>query len=379
MIKNNTLWIPILLAAWLLVSAVSCDKKKEKPDPDPTPEEPTWIVGADLSLLPKYVVNKAVYKDVYGNVVYPLSYFKEQGFNYVRVRLFVNPDTTATSTACQDLAYVTSFIKTLKEGNFKVLLDFHYSDTWADPGKQYTPSAWTSLDATALTTKIYTYTREALKALVRENAVPDMIQVGNEITMGILWDKGRVDAWDSAYNTEARWAYFAGLLKNASKACREVCPDARVMLHIDRGGDKESALRFYRQMKSRQVDYDLIGLSYYPFWHGPLSQLVDCLNGLKQEFPDKPVNIVEVAYPNHEWGIDGNASYKLDYPATPDGQRQFMEAFLATIKLCSNVNGFMYWFPEETYVPGKTILNLHRGFFDNTTGMALPIMDAFRK
>ncbi|HPS24936.1 MAG TPA: glycosyl hydrolase 53 family protein, partial [Bacteroidales bacterium] len=233
------------------------------------------------------------------------------------------------------------------------------------------------LDQEKLANRVYSYTRETLRTLMKNNAVPDMIQIGNEVTFGMLWDTARVDVWESQWNTTSQWNYFCRLLSLASKACREVCPDAWVMIHSDRGGDEVSAVRFFNQMQVYNVDYDIIGISYYPFWHGPLRQLKDCMDGLRMNFPEKKVNIVEVAFPYHEWGIDQNASYEPEYPATPEGQKQFFIDFIKTIKQCSNVNGFMYWFPEETYSPEKEILKLYRGVFDNWTGKALQVMGVF--
>lgn len=363
----------MIAASLLLVIFVSCESSK-KPEPTPEPEPTEWIQGADLSLLPSFVEANAIYKDMYGNVIYPMTYFKELGFNYVRVRIFVNPD--PNSAACQDFDYAAKMLSIAKDANMKTLLDFHYSDTWADPGKQYIPGEWKNLSNQDLVNKIGTYTRDVLRNLVKMDLVPDMIQTGNEISNGLLWDKGRVSVWDEPkWNTTERWAYFRNLLSEAVKACRTVCPNTQLLMHYDNGGSPQGAALFFGQLDALSIDYDIIGLSYYPFWHGPLSQLKATIDDLKIKFPDKPVNIVEVAYPYHEWGIDGNATYPLDYPATPEGQKAFFVAFLKTIHSCTNVNGYMYWFPEETYDGGKNICKLYRGIFDNSNGQALQITE----
>lgn len=365
----------LFAAVFVLLSIpVSCDSKKA-PVPTPGPEVKEWIQGADLSLLPSYMDAKAVYKDMYGKQAYPISYFKELGFNYMRVRLFVDPD--LSSTACQDLEYVLNLLTVAKDAQMKTLLDFHYSDTWADPGKQYLPKAWQGLSTQQLAVKIEEYTRDVLRQLVKKDLAPDMIQTGNEISNGMLWDNARVSVWntESKWNTPQRWAAFTQILSKAVKACRDICPDSQILMHYDNGGSREGAALFFSQLAVAKVDYDIIGLSYYPFWHGPLSQLKATLDDLAIRFPDTPVNIVEVAYPYHNLGIDANATYELDYPATAEGQKQFFSAFLKTLHACPNVNGYMYWYPEETYVPDKPILKLYRGIFGNANGQALQITE----
>ena len=369
--KNTTLSI-LLLALFLTIPC--CKDGPNVPGTDPV-VQPDWIVGADISLLSRIQAAGGVYKDSQGKEVEVLSFFKEKGFNYVRLRLFFNPD--LQSTACQNLPYVQDLMKKAKAKGYKVLLNFHYSDTWADPGKQYKPASWNSLGADALAEKVYTYTRETLSQLVAKGAAPDMIQIGNEITNGMLWDSARADVWTQEWNTPGRWAYFCRVLSRASEACREICPGSWIMVHIDRGGDRETALRFFNKMEQYKVDYDIIGLSYYPFWHGPLSNLRACLNGLQMNFPSKKINLVEVAFPNHTWGIPDNAGYAPEYEASPVGQAAFMEDFIQTLKDFPNVNGFMYWYPEETYIPGGNILTLHRGVFDIHTGKSLPVTDVF--
>ena len=367
----------ICLLAGIFLLFPGCEKKEPSgPGTDPV-DQPDWIIGADLSLVTKLQNAGALYRDFQGNNVDVLPFFREKGFNYIRIRLFVDPD--LQSTACQDLNYVKDLSLKARNEGFKILLDYHYSDTWADPGKQYKPAAWTDLNADQLAQKVYSYTKETLLALVKAEAVPDMIQIGNEITNGMLWDSARADVWSEQWNTPGRWSYFCRILSQASRACRETCPNAWVMIHTDRGGDRQTALKFHNQLDIHNVDYDIIGLSYYPFWHGPLSNLRSCLDGLQMNFPDKKVTLVEVAFPNNPWGIPDNAGYTSEYAASPQGQKKFMEDFIDTLKEFPNVNGFMYWYPEETYIPAGNILTLHRGVFDIQTGNALPVMDVFNR
>ena len=145
-------------------------------------------VGGDISLLTKYETNGAKYYDLNGNsITNMLGFFKEQGLNSMRVRLFVDPSKSGDRAACQDLEYVKALGKRIKDNGMSFVLDFHYSDTWADPAKQWTPDAWKSLSDADLYTKIYDYTKESLQALVDGGATPDFIQIGNEISYGMLW------------------------------------------------------------------------------------------------------------------------------------------------------------------------------------------------
>lgn len=329
------------------------------------------VLGADISLLPNFEQAGAIYKDKDGKTVTVLPFFKENGFNYVRVRLFVNPD--PNSSACQDLAYVTDLCKRAKAQGFQLLLDYHYSDTWADPGKQNKPAAWNNLSTPDLTQKLYDYTKASLETLKSSGVIPEMIQTGNEITPGMLWDDGRVSLWNDPWNTAGHWKSFTDLLKQAVKACREVCPDARIVIHTERSGDAVATKNFYLKMAEYQVDYDVIGLSYYPFWHGSFAEVEKTINMAATCFPLKEVMFVEFAYSFNDWGYPADGVTPRPYPSSPEGQASFIGDFITLLKKHNNVTGLFYWYPEETYSPAGGIYpRLNRGLFDNSTGNALP-------
>ncbi len=145
-------------------------------------------VGGDISMLPKYEQAGVVYKDKNGNTVSDvIAFFKQEGLNAMRVRLFVDPTQDNDKAVCQDLDYVKTLGKRIKDAGMQLLLDFHYSDTWADPGKQWTPDAWKSLNDADLANKVYEYTKDCLQQMKNAGAEPDMIQTGNEISYGMLW------------------------------------------------------------------------------------------------------------------------------------------------------------------------------------------------
>lgn len=339
-----------------------------------TPDSPvidaTRLVGADLSQWLAYRNDQAEWY-CEGKAIDNLpAFFVQNGYKTARLRLFVTPD--HNSTACQDLEYVIESAQAMKQAGMDICLDFHYSDTWADPGKQYKPAEWESLDAVALANRVYQYTHETLLALKTENITPTLIQIGNEITAGMLWNTGRVSVWEDSYNTPQQWSNFTMLLSNAAKACREVCPDAKVIIHIDRGGDAATSLRFYEKVSS--IDYDVIGLSYYPYWHGSLTQLSSTINQLSTKFPNKEIMIMETGFGYNEWSDDSASAQYGNYPSTPEGQKKLLSDLVNTLKKYNHVTGIFYWFPEETKIDWRSTyrIDLNRGLFDKESGEVLP-------
>ncbi len=344
--------------------------------------------GGDVSLLTRYEENGANYMEVNGTkITNMLSFFKQQGWNALRVRLFVDPSLASSSDkgqgVCQDLSYVVALGQRIKRAGFQFLLDFHYSDSWADPAKQFTPSAWSSLTANELYTKIYDYTKEALQQLVAADATPDFIQTGNEISYGMLWGSSSATASSlkKCYTSSTdNWTYFTTLLKQAGKACREVCPKAKIIIHTERAGQSSVLNAFYDRMKSYEVDYDIIGLSYYPYYHGTLTTLKNNLQSLSSTFSDKKIMIVETGY-YHAWQ-PSDVSYDLSstYPITAEGQKQFTDALIETLNSVNNVNGLFWWWPEANeyglnWSTKRVTDNWYNaGLWDNQTGKALPAL-----
>mgnify|MGYP002622902476 CR=1 FL=1 len=335
------------------------------------------LLGGDISLLPSYEQQGTVYKDFDGKPVRLLPFLKQQGWNTIRVRLFVEPQNAPEDHkgegVCQDLDYVIKFSRQIKKAGLKLMLDFHYSDTWADPGKQFTPNRWKDCDSAALTDSVYAYTRASLLAMKRAGVEPELIQVGNEITNGMLWPTGRL-------STEKQWDVLCGLLKAGCRACREVCTKAQIIIHTEKAGDWDITKSYYQHLRRHGVDYDIIGLSYYPMWHGSIPNLGENLKRLNWLFPDKPVMIVETAaYYSHEndhWAKPDQ--YSEFYPINVEGQTQFTRELVAELQKHHNVTGLFWWFPEEN-ASGKEVTKgwLNRGLFDNHTGQVLPAMREF--
>ena len=328
-------------------------------------------VGGDISMLPKYEEAGVVYKEKDGKIVKDvIQFFKQEGMNAMRVRLFVDPSQDDDKAVCQDLHYVTKLGKRIKDAGMQFMLDFHYSDTWADPGKQWTPDAWKSLSRTDLNTKIYEYTKECLEQLVLEGATPDMIQTGNEISYGMLWgtkSQAENNQLNRCYTTSptTNWDRFTTLLKNAGKACREVCPDAKIILHSERTPNPKVLLDFFDRMK--EVDYDIIGLSYYPEHHGNLLQLDAALNALENKNYGKEIMIVETGY-SYAWSIGGSFDYTSTYPYTEEGQRRFTADLVSMLNRHEEVNGLFWWWPEDNGNKSVTNSWWNAALYNHNTG-----------
>ena len=341
------------------------------------------FVGGDLSLLTKYEAQRAKYKDRDGKAISDLlTYVKEQGWNTIRVRLMVDPtkvsnqETNHDQWVVQDLDYVKALGARIKAAGLLFLLDFHYSDTWADPAAQWTPDSWLSLSDTQLQEQLYVYTCDCLLELCAAGAAPDFIQTGNEISYGMLWGKeGTAANRCLTSSSEASWSRFFNFLKPATRACREVCPRAKIIIHSERTPKPSVLTDYYNRIKNAGIDYDIIGLSYYPYFHGNLDVLDTALKTLQNKKYGKAIQIVETGYP-WKWKVDGTTyEYTGTYPYTNAGQKAFTAALISTLKKYPEVNGLSWWFAEANAY-GITTGDLknkwyNAGLFDNQTGKAL--------
>jgi arabinogalactan endo-1,4-beta-galactosidase len=336
-------------------------------------------VGGDLSVLLKYEEQKATYLDKDGKTISNvLTFVKEQGWNTVRVRLFADPSKDTDKNVCQDIEYVKSLGKRIKEAGLYFMLDFHYSDTWADPGQQDTPNSWKMVNTPAFE-YIYTYTKTNLEALITAGATPDLIQIGNEISFGMLWDGCKVSAnsdW-TAYE-DTNWDSFSTALKNASKACRELCPEAKIIIHTEQCANNPTLdVAFFKRIQQYEIDYDIIGTSYYPYFKGPLSNLDKGLSELETNFPDKQIQIVETGYPS-KWEVPGTSyDYTKAYPYSHEGQRKYTADLITTLKKHQQVNGLSWWYAEANAKGCTGDLKdgwYNASLFDNETGKALPAL-----
>jgi len=339
-------------------------------------------LGADISMLTAYETiseagHQVTYKDIDGTQSDVLSLLKKYGMNSMRVRLFVNP--TMQKAVIQDIDYVKKLGKRIKDAGLSFVLDFHYSDTWADPAAQSVPAEWGNLSVDEYTEKLYSYTKEVLEDFVREGVVPDMIQTGNEISYGLMYSSSSGLFVD--YLSDKNWDKFAAMLKSAGKACREVCPNAKIILHIERVPQPLNCAKFANYMKQYEVDYDIFGLSYYPMYHGNLAYLETALNKI-EEATDKTIMIMETGYNSAYYPTDAKYDCQSIWPATESGQSLFIEQLVAKLNTHDRVKGLYYWFPEENESASLGWTDLldgwtNRGLFNNQTGNAVDAITKF--
>lgn len=318
----------------------------------------TYAVGADLSFLKMAEDSGMVFKDD-GQAKPALDIFKDHGYNWIRLRLFHSPDRLPN-----DLQYTIDLAQQAKKRGYKFLLDYHYADSWADPGKQPIPQAWKGLSVDVLADSVFQYTKRTITAFREAGVMPEMVQIGNEIRNGMLWPTGKLPA---------HWHNFARLLKagiDGVDAGRARAPQPLIMIHYDQGADAAGTRKFYQKFNSYHIPYDIIGLSYYPWWHGNLLELRDNLLSIVNNF-DKDVIVVETAY---NWRPSQYKNTIPPYPETPQGQREFLESVNQTLLNISSrkIKGIFWWEPAVMGGLGS------RGFFDRD-GNALPVMDVFDK
>ena len=289
-----------------------------------------FIKGMDISTLLEEEACGAKYYD--NGVVQDLfAILKAYGTNSVRLRLWNDPyapDGTPYGAGTNDLNKVIVLAGRAKKYQIGYLLDLHYSDFWADPGKQTTPKAWQGMNEDELEAAVYRYTKEVMQTLKDKDLLPEMVQVGNELTNGLLWPSGRKPEFDR----------IAKYLNAGIRAVREIQADIPIMIHLDNGGFNEMYVEWFDEFTKRAEPFDIIGLSYYPFWHGTMEDYRDRegkpLDQLK-EMATKP-ELVE----------------KLDYPMTKEGQTSFMKDLMELIADIPGGEGFYYWEPAWIPVPG---------------------------
>jgi arabinogalactan endo-1,4-beta-galactosidase len=251
------------------------------------------VIGADISYVAqeesrgKKYSDNGIEKDV-------LEILKDNRFNWIRLRLFVDPASEKgySKDGYCGLEKTLEMAKRVKAAGMKFLLDFHYSDTWADPGKQFTPASWQKLKGSGLEGQIYKYTSETVKHFIDNGVRPDMIQIGNEINNGILWPQGKLPDGGKKADPGEEMESFCVLLRCASAAVRAVDPGITIMVHIACGGQNKESVAFFNKIISRDVKFDVIGESYYPEYHGTLSDLEYNLNDLVSRY-GKPIFVVE--------------------------------------------------------------------------------------
>lgn len=254
-----------------------------------------FYIGADMSHIPMTEAHGMVYHNQAGEVEDPLQIMADNGFNIIRLRTFVNPAAEGgySKDGFCDLDHTIRLAKRIKEAGMEFAIDFHYSDYWADPDKQYKPSDWKDADGnpltgTALEDKLYEYTKNSLQAMKDAGVAPVIIQIGNEINHGMVWPEGFIN--DNA--TEEDWAALMGLYKAGQRAAREVLPKSKLQVHLALGGENTLCRQFLDKMLKYGAQFDIIGLSYYERWHETYDDMKGNIYDLTERY-GTPVCICE--------------------------------------------------------------------------------------
>jgi arabinogalactan endo-1,4-beta-galactosidase len=317
-----------------------------------------YAIGADLSFLKSAEDRGFIFKES-DSAKSGLQIFKDHGYNWIRLRLFHTP-----TNLPNNLEYTIALARKAREMGFKFLLDYHYSDTWADPGKQYIPKAWEGKQHKELVKDVFEYTSETIKAFQQAGVLPEMVQIGNEVINGMLWPDGKLpENWDN----------FAELVRagiNGVYAGCEIPEKPKIMIHIDQGGNKEKTKYFFDKFLSYGINFDYIGQSYYPWWHGTLLDLRNNMYFMAKEYR-KPVILVEVAY------CASPTEYKnkpAPFPETPEGQKEFLNNVNEIVlNTPDNLGTGIFWWEPAT-MGGRS----SRDFFDEK-GNVLPVITVFDK
>ncbi|MBK5896946.1 glycoside hydrolase family 53 protein [Catonella massiliensis] len=307
------------------------------------------IKGVDVSMIKDLESHGASYR-LNGKEEDLFKLLKQCGINMVRIRIWADPyDESGNSYGGggNDLQTTIEIAKRAVKNGMEFLLDFHYSDFWADPGKQVKPKAWENLTGVALETAVYLHTVNTLKALRNEQLIPKMVQVGNEITNGLLWPDGHVNQIDT----------MVLLIKSGIRGVREECPNAKIVLHLDFGTDNKMYRKWFDNIGKYTVDFDVIGLSYYPHWNGGLRLLTENMNDISERY-DKDVLIAEtsIGYTTETFGCKG-AVYNEEhekltgYPATQKGQEDFLRELFKTVRNVKDGRGIGVFYWEPAWIP----------------------------
>jgi len=334
--------------------------------------------GADVSALERIEQAGGTFRSG-GQPGDAIAILRAKGVNLFRLRLFVRPN--YQDVQVNDLAYTIRLAQRIRAAGGALLLDLHYSDTWADPGHQTTPAAWQGIGIDSLVTVVETYTAAAVDSLRESAMLPRMVQIGNEVDHGMLWPIGQVTG--TGGDTLAQWDRFTRLLKAAAEGVRDALrpgDSVAIVIHYSRGADAGATRWFFDHIEAAGVPYDVIGLSYYPWWHGTYGALSSNLNAAAARY-HRPVMVVETSYPWRAGGWEGMVvdTSAMQWPATPLGQDRFLCTLIGAVaSVPGNAGaGVVWWYPEAIAVPGLSVWGGGSlALFDSTTDI-LPAAGQF--
>ncbi|WP_051251125.1 glycosyl hydrolase 53 family protein [Paenibacillus harenae] len=340
-----------LLAILLTLTTLVVSEPREQAYAAAPSDPDTFIKGVDISTLQAIEAKGIKYYDLVNGQRQEkelLAILKEHGVNYVRLRVWNNP---MHSDGFNDADHLITMAQRVKAADMKLLVDFHYSDFWADPGQQAKPEAWKNLTFPELKQAVYDYTAEVMNGLKAVNAYPDMVQIGNEINNGMMLPDG----------STSQFAKLAELLKEGVSAVRETTPDGqttKIMIHLAEGGDNHKFRNFFDQVEVHEVDYDVIGMSYYPYWHGTFQQLKTNMDDMAARY-GKQVVVAETAYPHTLEDVDGPGNIAgadqvriAGFEATPENQQLVTELVMNTVAHVQDNKGLGIFYWEPAWLAG---------------------------
>ncbi len=338
MIKKTLLFLFVIA----IIGCSGDDSKEEVVlNPDPVVEK-TFYTGMDLSFQSELESYNLEYSDQNGNPINVLEYVTSKGTNLIRLRLWHTPENGINS-----LEKVKNYALKIKSRGADFLLDIHYSDTWADPANQKPPASWNALNNSEIKNTVYNYTKRVIQELKNQGTPPDIVQIGNETNSGFLWNYGKV--WNEFIDN---WPFYVELSNQGYRAIKEVDSNIKTMIHI--AGFSEAKL-FFEKFEENKGNYDIIGLSYYPQFHGKnLTDFQNSVNDLATTF-DKDILFTEISYPftlnwnDNQTNFIGQSDQILSrFPATPAGQKEYLNWIVHIAKNIPNNHGlgFCYWAPD---------------------------------
>ena len=352
--------LAVCLSCGLAASAFAADAVKTRPF-NTMPAD--FIKGADISTLLEAEQHGAKFYNQNGQQQDAIAILKANGVNYVRLRLWVEPQDASGKTyggGSNNLENTIALAKRVKAQGLKLLLDFHYSDFWTDPGKQFKPKAWEKMDYPQLKTAIHDYTRDTIARFKQEGVLPDMVQIGNEINGGMLWPEGK--SWGQGGGEFDR---LAGLLNAAISGLKENLTggeQVKIMLHLAEGTKNDTFRWWFDEIAKRGVPFDIIGLSMYTYWNGPISALKANMDDISRRY-NKDVIVVEAAYgytldncDNAENSFQAKEEKDGGYPGTVQGQYDYIHDLMQSVIDVPDHRGkgIFYWEPTWIAVPGTT-------------------------
>jgi len=322
-------------------------------------------LGIDIST---YIEEKAINQRYFenGKEINPLIDFRKNNVDLIRLRVWNNPYSLDKKPYLGGTNDVKQDIKIIKETigyGYQYIIDFHYSDFWVDPGKQMMPKEWVNLGFDEVKKKVYGFTKKSLVEIKKTGAEVPYIQIGNETTNGFIWPLGQLI--DQGKNKKrSNYRNFISLVKSGIRGARSVYPDAKIIIHLERSNDYKVYEELFNELEKAHVDYDIIGMSYYPYWHGNFDELFFNINNCRTKF-NKNVMIMELGYgftledyilnnngQNQMKVNKENMEAKLPYDISVEGQALFIEDFISRCKK-AELEGVIYW--EPLWIPGENI------------------------